>query len=386
MASIISSILNAIRTSEQQEPQHDHVKQEPLPKVYYHNGSIKLVTSELGSINWKDEFAKPKYKQARDAMVAAVPKRTLTAEEVEELMQDMQELAMYTKRQWQIVHQQVIEWQLNEILASASTSLSTTVSESFVVLSSSFKFALQKNTSSAPEVAVLAGVLVAVAVRFCVVSQAVIATGPSEVALNCLVTQLAQRPPVELAEPDPSSVVKLEPELYAQAGVFPSGKVVLDPPNRKQPIKIFLGTVRLSTIVADAASTVVVLPSTQVVHNNGYLENVLRETEKLLTRSKKRPSSTPIPEILAKCTETTQELTMGAYASDEDAVIVDSSHDSEPDIVRPGRVMGLVEQLPEDFQEMTIGEGATGSGRVLKAQGGQTSFRTAFDGFFELFN
>ncbi|KAJ7227095.1 hypothetical protein GGX14DRAFT_555681 [Mycena pura] len=46
---------------------------------------------------------------------------------------------------------------------------------------------------------------------------------------------------------------------------------------------------------------------------------------------------------------------MGAYASDEDAVIVDSSHDSELDIVRPARVMGLVEQLPEDFQEMVCG-------------------------------
>ena len=46
---------------------------------------------------------------------------------------------------------------------------------------------------------------------------------------------------------------------------------------------------------------------------------------------------------------------MGAYASDEDTVIVDSSHDWEPDIVHPGRVMGLIEQLPETFQEMVCG-------------------------------
>ncbi|KAJ7220551.1 hypothetical protein GGX14DRAFT_388970 [Mycena pura] len=88
-----SSTLNPIRTSEQQEPQHDHVKQEPLPELYYHNGSIKFVTSEgCESIDWMDEYAKPKYEQARDALVAAVPWRILTAEEVEELMQDMADI------------------------------------------------------------------------------------------------------------------------------------------------------------------------------------------------------------------------------------------------------------------------------------------------------
>jgi hypothetical protein len=86
--------------------------------------------------------------------------------------------------------------------------------------------------SSELEVAVLDGVLVIVAITFCLFSQVERTTLPSAVALKWVVMQLDQRDAVELPpDVDGSSAVNCAPMLYPHAAMELSFSGIRMPPS-----------------------------------------------------------------------------------------------------------------------------------------------------------